>query len=92
MKPKDIKRQDDDDLATVLMSPQGRRFIRRLLSLSMVGQSGIGATTHDTYFNLGIKHVGQALEKEIKTNHTRMYALMVNEEFSEDPNTQTTTD
>lgn len=93
MKPKDIKRQDDDDLASLLAHSYGRRFVRRLLATANIGQSGIAENTHNTYFNLGVKHVGLLLERELKERHTRSYVLMVNEEFGDsDPSPNVTVD
>lgn len=73
------KRSDQGDLAKVLESPQGRRFVWRLLTLCGVFQSSFEDNYGATSFNEGRRSVGLRLLSEVTDLNPEHYVLMMQE-------------
>jgi len=53
--------RDDDDLRAVLSTPQGRRFVRRVLGLGRLFQPSFAADPLTTAFNEGCRNQALAV-------------------------------
>lgn len=73
-----------EDVATVLSTPAGRRFV-----WAMLGKCGVFSLsytrgdTHETAFNEGKRQVGNPIFAEIQSEHPEAYALMASESAQE---------
>lgn len=81
MTAKKKKNQDADDLASVLSSTAGRRFVNRLLA--GLDSPAFCTDPHDTAYRLGIQHAARGLETELKFGHTEHYLLMLRESLGD---------
>ena len=82
MNAKDRKRRDRDDLAAILESKAGRRFIQRLVDI--LDNNPVRGDTHTTYYQLGVMDTARWLLNEVKRDHFDMYKLMLSEVNAED--------
>ena len=61
-----IAKRDEDDLRSILKHVYGRRFISRLLISSGVNRTGVDFDNANlTYFNAGMRSIGNALMNEV---------------------------
>jgi hypothetical protein len=81
MTPKKKKSQETDDLASVLGSTAGRRFINRLLS--SIDSAAFCTDPHDTAYRLGLQHTARTLETELRFGHLESYMLMLRESLGD---------
>jgi hypothetical protein len=63
--PEQTKKQNENDLTWLMESPNGRRFIRRLLNTTGYWRSGFNQTEQATHFTEGMRHIGAVLYNEI---------------------------
>lgn len=75
-------RQRDSDLRVILLSPAGRRFLRRLLD-PMLGSSFVPGSPESTAFNEGRRSIALALLSEVQRVSPQGYAAMRREEAEE---------
>ena len=76
---KDHRRQTDADLQGVMSTPQGRRFVWRVLS-HMSGAFGLSFTGNNTtFFNEGRRSIGVELMTEAQRVAPADYVHMLNE-------------
>lgn len=81
MTAKKKQSQDSDDLASVLSSTAGRRFINRILA--GIDLPAFCTNPHDTAYRLGTQHVARSLEAELKHGHLEHYLLMLRESLGD---------
>lgn len=70
--------QRKEDLKTVISTPEGRRFIWRMLDHCGVFRSVFSPSAH-IYYNSGKQDVGHFLQGEIGRDFPDLYQLMVKE-------------
>ena len=72
-----------DDLQKVLKSPEGRRFVWRVLSEAGVFKASFSLNSMQTAFNEGRRDIGIWLIKDIDRAEPNAYAQMQREYYSE---------
>jgi hypothetical protein len=82
VKPEQVAAQRDSDLRVLMLSPAGRRFIRRLLD-PMLGSSFVPGAPESTAFNEGRRSIALALLSEVQRVAPQSYALLRREEAEE---------
>lgn len=82
MTPEQAAQQRDADLRVLLLSPAGRRFIRRLLD-PMLGSSFVPNSPEATAFNEGRRSLALALLGEVQRVSPQGYAAMRRDEVEE---------
>lgn len=82
LSPAQQAQQRDSDLRLVMLSPAGRRFVRRLLD-PMLGSSFVPGAPESTAFNEGRRSLALALLAEIQRVTPQQYAVMRREEAEE---------
>lgn len=83
MNAKERRRQDQTDLAAVLESKHGRRFVARLLEVLTVDAADV-CNPSNTYYRLGLQAKARDVQNEIIRDHFDMYKLMLSEAHSDD--------
>lgn len=78
------REQNKADLKAVLETPQGRRFISRLLfEHGGLQAQGFTSDARQHAFHDGQRAVGVALEREVKAADLRLWALMHQERITD---------
>lgn len=72
-----------EDIKKVLSTPEGRRFIWRLMGESGVFRSSFTGPAERTYFNEGQRDIGLLILKEVNNAKPSAFAQMQNESLSE---------
>ena len=75
------RREDLNDLIAVMSTPQGRRFIWRLLTKARIFSSPYAGSTNDTMMNLGEHNLGLFVMTEVIDACPDKYLLMQNEHY-----------
>jgi hypothetical protein len=88
---KRIKQQEVDDLASIMSSVHGRRFIMRLLSPLDREAAALGDAT-TTYYNLGVQSAAHIIRRDLMKHHFDSYKLMLSEFYSDDEESPCTKD
>ncbi len=83
MNAKERRRQDQADLAAVLESKHGRRFISRMLEVLTVDATDV-CNPSNTYYRLGLQAKARDVQSEIIRDHFDMYRLMLSEVHADD--------
>src|ERR1035437_4197059 len=61
-----VAKRDEDDLRSILKTVYGKRFISRLLISTGVTRTGVDFDNANlTYFNAGMRSIGNALMNEV---------------------------
>jgi hypothetical protein len=76
------KEKERDDLKKILETPEGRRFLWRLLSEARVFTSCYSVNTNDTYYLEGKRDIGLFVLKEITEVNKNALAKIQNEYYS----------
>lgn len=85
MNQKERMRREQEDVATVMSSQAGRRFVARLLLARNV--CPVKSDPVMTYFQLGVQENARLLEQMLINNHLEVYKLMLSEQHADEEDT-----
>lgn len=77
-------KREVDDLKWIVASPQGRRFIARLLDRSAIFQSSFHTSGSIMAFSEGRKDLGRYLLAELLEHAPKQYSQLLNEYRNDD--------
>jgi len=80
------ERRNIEDLGFVMSTPEGRRFLNRILvdcGIFRISYAG-GARNEDTFFNEGMRNVGLKIFKEIDSHFPKEWLMMRQEAMNEE--------
>lgn len=75
------RRRENSDLRKVLSTPEGRRFIWKMLGRAGVFRSSFTGNSH-TFFNEGKREIGLGLFEDVMTINSEMFVRMQKENTS----------
>jgi hypothetical protein len=81
MTKKDRRMQEKRDLAEVLSSQFGRRFVKRILDGAHLSNTGFTTDPLVTAHNLGAREIALGLLNEIKEDHFEAWMVMEGEHY-----------
>jgi len=80
---KDKRKRQYDDIKEIIKSPQGRRFIWRILKISDLYNNGFMENTNLMYYVSGKKVVGKEILDDVMFVEPNLFSRMQSEYYSE---------
>lgn len=88
---KQLNKQQHDDLAAIMETVHGRRFIMRLLG-PLDHEATVCGDSTMTYYNLGSQSSAHVLRRDLLKHHFDAYKLMLTEFYSDPEDSSCTKD